>query len=522
MPEKIAPPPSTEGESARYRDLSEIAVSLTSTFDLKAILDAIVDGIIRVTNCERGFVMLHEKDGTFAMFTGRSQGTPWEESSAREISHTVLRRVVETYQPYIAGDVAQIDDLREQRSIIAEKIRSVVVLPLIDREQLIGVIYADSSFVIPVFNEGDRAMLRAFSAQAAVAINRARQHGEILDRGDQLEEQNRQLRAQLGQHVTMSNMVIRNKLMLDLFSKVDKIARGNMSSVLIHGESGTGKELLSRAIHTRGPRHNGPFVGFNAAALTPTLIESSLFGHRKGAFTGADFDKPGYFEVANGGTLFLDEIGDMPLELQTRLLRALQEKEIERMGEEGRPRKVDVNVVAATNKDLLRAVQEGKFRGDLYYRLNAAELFVPPLRERREDILPLAEYFLKKFAAERGQPLPNLSRDARAFLAGHAWPGNVRELENMMEWALAFQDENGLVSADALKSKATSQSSQPPPVTDADGSLRQLMERYEERIVRDALARNDNNVSATAKSLGLSRQMLHEKIKKYGIVTRES
>lgn len=514
----------TEAESRRYRDVLDVAVSLTSTLDIKAILDTIVDGIIRVSGCERGFVILREPAGNFAMFTGRSrEGSPWDQASAQEISHTVVERVIESHATFVGSDVEKIDDLRVQESIVAHKIRSVVCLPLIDKEQLVGVIYADSSFVIAPFDENDRAVLQVFGAQAAVAVARARQHGEILDRGERLEEQNRQLRQQLAQHVTMSGMVIRNKRMLDVFSDVQRIGAADMSSVLIHGESGTGKELLSRAIHEKSPRHNGPFVAVNVAAIAPTLIDSALFGHRRGAFTGAEYDKAGYFEKANGGTLFLDEIGEMSLELQAKLLRALQQKEIERVGDEGHTRSVDVHVVAATNKDLPRAVQQKTFREDLFFRLTAAQVYVPPLRERREDILPLAEYFLKRFAEARNQPAPTLSRDARAFLLGHYWQGNVRELENMMEWAVAFQDQNGVVSGEALQRKADAAAATPAADTgNSDGTLRQLVDRYEERMVRDALTRNDNNVSATAKALGLSRQMLHEKIKKYGIVTRES
>jgi Nif-specific regulatory protein len=494
---------------------------LTSTLELKAILDAIVDGIIRVASCERGFVILRENDGTFAMYTGRSrEGIPWDENSAREISHTVVARVVETHAAFIGLDLSEIDELRKQESILSEHIRSAVCVPLIDQDRMIGVIYADSTFPIPAFSTSDRDVLGAFGAHAAVAITRARAHGEILDRGQELAEQNRQLREELAQQVTMAGMVIRNKGMLDIFSTVERIA--GISSVLIHGESGTGKELLARAIHNRSPRSGGPFVAFNAAALSPTLVESALFGHRKGAFTGADIDKKGYFEVANGGTLFLDEIGDMSMQIQAKLLRALQEKEIERMGEEGHVRKVDVNVVAATNKNLPRMVEESRFRDDLYFRLKVAQLHVPPLRERREDILPLAEFFLKGFADKRNQPMPALSRDARAFLLRHTWPGNVRELKNMMEWAVAFQDEHGVIDDSVLARQLDNSSpADAAPAGESDGSLRQLVERYEERTVRDALAKNDNNVSATAKALGLSRQMLHEKIKKYGIVTRE-
>jgi Nif-specific regulatory protein len=522
MPESTTPSPPAETVSRRYRDLLDVAVSLTSSLDLKAILDAIVDGIIRVTSCERGFVILREKDGTFAMFTGRlREGAPWDKSNALDISHSVMTRVVETHAPFVGTDIEKIDDLRGQASIVSQKIRSAVCLPLIDQEQLIGVIYADSTFVIPPFGDADRSVLEAFGAQAAVAIARARQHGEILDRGEQLEEQNRKLRQELSQHVTMSGMISRNPRMIDVFSIVEKIAPTDMSSVLIHGESGTGKELLARAIHEKSPRRDGPYAAVNCTTLPTGLAESILFGHRKGAFTGADSDKAGYFEIADGGTLFLDEIGDMPLEIQPKLLRALQQREITRVGEEGRVRAVDVHVVAATNRNLPRAVEEGLFRADLFFRLKVAQLHIPPLRERREDILPLAEYFLQRLAEKRKQPAAQLSREARAFLLGNAWPGNVRELENAMEWAFAFQDENGVIAADAFERFFQTPSPAVSPTAGDDGSLRDMMDRFEARMVREALARNDNNVSATARTLGLSRQMLHEKIKKYGIATRE-
>ncbi|HEX6791467.1 MAG TPA: sigma 54-interacting transcriptional regulator [Candidatus Krumholzibacteria bacterium] len=509
-----------EAESRRYRDLLEVAVSLTSTLELKAILDTIVDGIIRVTSCERGFVILREADGTFATFTGRTrEGDDWDERSAREISHSVVARVLDRHEPFVGTDIDKIDELRGQESILEQKIRSAVCLPLIYQDRLIGVIYADSSFVIAPFVETDRDVLRAFGAQAALAIMNAQRHGEILDRGDRLVEQNRKLREQLSHHVTMSGMVIRNKRMLDLFAMVEKLAAADISSVVIHGESGTGKELLARALHELSPRRDGPFAAVNSSNLTSGVAESILFGHCRGAFTGAESDRAGYFEVAHGGTLFLDEIGDMPVDIQPRLLRALQQREITRMGEPGRVRKVDVHIVAATNRDIPRAIAEGNFREDLYYRINVAELHVPPLRERPEDIIPLAEYFLQRLAGQRNQPAPQLSRDARRVLLEKRWDGNVRELENLMEWAIAFRDEHGIIHADALQ-RPSRRVDAAVAADDAVGSLREVMERFEARVIRDALARNDSNVSSTAKALGLSRQMLHEKIKKYGIVTR--
>jgi transcriptional regulator with GAF, ATPase, and Fis domain len=514
------PPGAPEGESRRYRDLLEVAVSLASSLDLKAILDAIVDGIIRVTSCERGFVILRESDGTYSTFTGRTrEGTAWDERGAREISHTIVERVVESHEPFVSTDIDQIDDLREQESILVQKIRSAVCLPLIFQQQLIGVIYADSGYIIPTFGEADRSVLDGFGAQAALAINNARAHGEIRDRGERLQEQNRGLRQQLSQHVNACGMISRNKRMLDVFAVVGKIAPTDISSVLIRGESGTGKELLARAIHEMSPRRDGPFEAVNCSAIPAPLVESILFGHCRGAFTGADFDKPGYFEIANGGTLFLDEIGDMPLEIQPKLLRALQQREITRVGEVGNVRKVDVHVVAATNRDLPHAVEAGAFRADLYYRLKVAQLHIPPLRERREDILPLAEYFLQRLAEKRRQPVARLSREARAFLLGNSWVGNVRELENAMEWGLAFQDEHGVIDAGAFERFFQTGAAGAPPA-DEPASLHEKLDRFEARVIRDALARNGANVSATAKELGISRQQLHLKIKKYDLSAR--
>src|SRR5688572_11552184 len=512
----------SEPESRRYRDLLDVAVSLASTLDLKAILDAIVDGIIRVTSCERGFVILREPSGTFAMYTGRTRdGAAWDEVSAREISHTVVKRVVETHELFVGADIEKIDGLRESESIHAQKIRSAVCLPLIFQDQLIGVIYADSSFVLPAFGDADRSVLQGFAAQAALAIANAQRHGEVRDLGDRLQEQNRKLREQLSHHVNMCGMISRNKRMLDVFAVVEKIAPTDISSVLIQGESGTGKELIARAIHLKSPRRDGPFEAVNCASIPAGLVESILFGHRRGAFTGAEFDKAGHFEAANGGTLFLDEIGEMPLEIQPKLLRALQQREITRVGEAGKPRPIDVHVVAATNIDLPTAVDKGTFRSDLFFRLRVAQLHVPPLRERPEDVLPLAEYFLQVLAEKKGQAVAQLSRDARRFLLGHRWVGNVRELENAMEWALAFQDEHGVIHADAFERLQSRDPGRAPSNDEATGSLREITERYEARVIREALARNDSNVSATAKALSISRQQLHEKIKKYNIVTRE-
>ena len=518
-PAEPIPAPVTTGgiePQRRYDDLLDVAVSLASTLDLKDILDHIVDGIIRVTRCERGFVMLRESDGSFSTFTGRRRDNQdWDEESARATSRSIRDGVVDTREPYIETDLEHVTT----GSIHEQRILAAVCLPLVYKNDLIGVIYADSGRVVPKFVEADRKMLRAFSAQASLAVENARRHGEIKSQRDQLEGQNLMLREQLSRQFAMSGMISKNKRMLEVFETVVKIAPRD-STVLIEGESGTGKDVLARAIHDKSARSGGPFEAQNCANIPATLVESVLFGHRKGAFTGADYDKPGVFEIANGGTLFLDEIGDMPLEIQPKLLRVLENGEVTRLGEEGRVRKVDVRIVAATNQGLKRHMEKGRFRLDLYHRLNVVRVTLPPLRERREDIIPLAEYFLGRFAEEEGQPHPRLSRDAAAMIRDAQWPGNVRELKNAMESAYAFRDDDHLIHSRDLERFFGGGQREPLPDESSAAALEAQVDGFEERVIRRVLAENQNNVTATARALGISRQQLHLKIRKYGISTR--
>jgi len=512
-----APTPTGGAEAQRrYDDLLDVAVSLASTLDLKDILDRIVDGIIRVTRCERAYLKLLEADGSFSTFTGRTRDNlEWEEQSARAISESTVRRVVQTREPFINSDLEHV----AVGSILAEKILAIVCLPLSYKGEVIGVIYADSGHIIPTFGDRDRDVLRAFSAQASMAVENARHHGEIKSQRDQLEGQNLMLREQLSRQFAMSGMISKNKRMLEVFETVEKIAPRD-STVLIEGESGTGKDLLARAIHEKSTRSGGPFEAQNCGTIPATLVESVLFGHRKGAFTGADYDKPGVFEIADGGTLFLDEIGDMPLEIQPNLLRVLENGEVTRLGEEGRVRTVDVRIVAATNQGLKGAMEKGRFREDLYHRLNVVRIPLPPLRERREDIIPLAEYFLGRFAEEEGQPHPRLSRDAAAMIRDAQWPGNVRELKNAMESAYAFRGDDRVIHSRDLERFFGGGQREPLPDESSTGALNIQVDHFEERVIRRVLAENQRNVTATAKALGISRQQLHLKIRKYSIPTR--
>ncbi len=293
-------------------------------------------------------------------------------------------------------------------------------------------------------------------------------------------------------------------------------AQTTQATVLLTGETGTGKEVLARAIHTGSPRARRPFVALNCAAFPETLLESELFGHARGAFTGAERAKDGLFVSADGGSLFLDEVGETSLSFQVKLLRALQEREIRPLGG-NRTRRVDVRVIAATNRALPREVERGSFRADLYYRLAVFPIRVPPLRERRGDVLPLARHFLAVHGEREGKPGCRLADDAASWLAAHPWPGNVRELENEMQRVLALSERGQEIPAARL-SLGVSELAEPAQAALAEGEpLRATLARFEGWVLRRALARHGGRRNATARALGITREGLHKKLKRLGV-----
>jgi two-component system response regulator AtoC len=339
-------------------------------------------------------------------------------------------------------------------------------------------------------------------------------------------------RALAMEHVQRENRFLREEMdrgwgefigqspaMQNLYQLIRQVAPAR-SSIFVVGETGTGKELVARAIHQESGR-TGLFVAINCAAIPAELLESELFGYRKGAFTGADKDRMGRFEVASGGTLFLDEVTEMPLALQAKLLRVLQENCVERLGSH-QPVAVDLRIVAATNRDPQQAVAEGRLRQDLYYRLNVVRVEVPPLRERRDDIPLLAEHFLDKYSRELGRPMPRLDAEALSQLGGYAWPGNIRELENMMERA-AVLSQGDIISPtllpDEVFNPASAQIGVAESVDIPPESL--VMEPHvvqlEKRLIEEALRRTGDNKSAAARLLEISERSLWYKIKKYGV-----
>ncbi len=325
-----------------------------------------------------------------------------------------------------------------------------------------------------------------------------------------LQRENLRLRQQLSKKSDSHKIVYRSQVMERLLTWVARVAETS-SPVLITGETGTGKELVARALHRQSDRCKQPFVAVNCGAITAGLSESELFGHARGGFTGAVQQKAGLFEEAAGGTLFLDEIGELPLELQPKLLRALQEGEIRRIGE-NRPRKVDVRVLAATARDLREAAANGEFRDDLFFRLAVVEIHIPPLRERREDIPLLAEYFASGIAAREGRPAPDIVPAVSEALAGHFWPGNVRELGNFMERTMIFC-RGDVLDLDALPGEMRRQDRS----SQKDFSLKKAALRLEKEYIRKALTATGGNRTQAAKMLEISLRKLLYKIKEYGI-----
>jgi two-component system NtrC family response regulator len=333
--------------------------------------------------------------------------------------------------------------------------------------------------------------------------------GQVRDRLHLLHE-NRELREALRERHRVEGVIGESGVMQEALSLVRRVAPSD-ATVLVRGESGTGKELIAKAIHHASRRAEGPLVRVNCAALPETLLESELFGHEKGAFTGAVATRRGRFEAAHGGSLFLDEIGDLPLHLQVKLLRVLQEREIERVGS-SRPIPVDVRLLAATHRDLERLVREGRFRDDLYYRINVVTVTVPPLRERREDIPLLLEHFLQKFARANARAIRGLTREARDALLRYDYPGNVRELENLVERAVVLTRDDVIGLGDLPLSARASEAESAGETT-----LPAAVEGLERRMIREALGRADGVQTRAADLLGISERVLRYKLRKYGL-----
>ncbi|MDB4979393.1 MAG: Response regulator of zinc sigma-54-dependent two-component system [Myxococcales bacterium] len=524
---------------SRLRRLLRINKRLNSELRLPRLLETIIDTVIELTDAERGFLLLEDDAGELVVKVARNIDQKTLETAEFELSRSIARQAATGGEPIVTIDAAGDARFKEALSVSDLHLRSVLAVPLVIKGRAVGTVYADHRLRKGAFDQDDVKVVLDFAEQAAIAIENARLLAELRRRERQVEALNRRLEVELaarreelsGMKVELRenrealavrydyrNIVGRTPRMLDMFRLLDRVTDTALP-VVIQGESGTGKELVARAIHFNGPRKDRAFVSENCAAIPETLLESTLFGYVRGAFTGAERDARGLFEVADGGTLFLDEIGEMSPAMQGKLLRVLQEGELRRVGAE-RTRKVDVRVVAATNRDLARMVEEGKFRQDLYFRLNVACINLPPLRERREDIPRIIEHFLDKCVAAARSGSADTARKvvepaALARLGAHRWPGNVRELENEITRAYALSGER-ITVADLSPAVAAAGEGVVPSPDDVDNLLlKPRVERLERALLREALGRSGNNQTKAAELLGLSRFGLQKKLKRY-------
>jgi transcriptional regulator with GAF, ATPase, and Fis domain len=409
---------------------------------------------------------------------------------------------------------------------------SLLAVPLIVDERRLGVIEAvrlsgESSFTV-----ADMAKLKQLCDMIAIALENAGRFGEIRALADSLRAQVGALRRELARNDRFSEIIAKSPAMLEMFSLMEAAAAHSIS-VLIEGETGAGKEIVARAIHRTSDRADGPFMALNCAAIPDGLMESLLFGHRKGAFTGALEDRPGLFRDASGGVVFLDEIGDMPLAMQAKLLRAIEEREVTTVGET-RPHKIDVRILSATNRDLQAAIDDGSFRKDLYYRLAVLTIRVPPLRQRREDIPSLAALFLERAATGNRKRIPRLEPEVWELLTNAEWPGNVRQLQNEMERAFALARDGDAISLRHLSpelvsstvrraAEATEQAANGTPMASASPASAKSTSFADElaacarNIIAERLLQHNHNVSRTAASLRISRITLQKKMKEYSL-----
>ena len=415
-------------------------------------------------------------------------------------------------EPVLVHDAAiELDpSLAGDRMIIDSGGRAVMAVPLRFGDRVGGCLYF-SKRRPNWFDASDIEVGGAISAQVVLAI----QHqnlGEERGRARRLEERLETLHSELGERYAFDRIIGRAPGLREVLQRSAKVAPTD-TTVLLTGESGTGKELVARAIHHASVRAHGPFVAVNCAALPDTLLESELFGHERGAFTGADRQRPGRFEQARGGTLFLDEIGELSGAVQAKLLRVLQEREFQRVGGSATLR-ADVRIVAATNRDLEREVASGRFREDLFYRLNVFAVHLPPLRARGDDVVLLADHFVREIGGRMGKGEPGLSRDAREVLLAHTWPGNIRELSNAIERALIVSDGGLLTAAQLAIAQPRPRVTEPAPT---DRGPQQSLADWERQIVTDALRTAKGNKSRAAALLGLTRSQLYTRLKRFDL-----
>jgi Nif-specific regulatory protein len=476
----------------------------------RSLLAEALDVLASELDMRRGTILLLSPDGKELNIEVTGQADTTRRGETRfSISEGIVGRVVQTGLPAIVPQISEeplfID---RQRRSDADQETSYICVPIAIGNQVVGALSIDRPYAAEAPLEED---VRLLSIVAGMIANDVKMRQLITADRQVLEEENTRLRTELEGKFRPENILGNSNAMREVYRAIYQVAPSD-TTVLIRGESGTGKELVAHAVHYASPRASGPFVRVNCAALSEGLLESELFGHEKGAFTGADQTRAGRIEEAEGGTLLLDEIGEFSLAIQVKLLRVLQEREYQRVGS-SITRQANVRIIAATNADLEAAVSAGRFRQDLYYRVNVFSVFLPPLRDRKDDLLLLADHFVEKYNRSMGKDVRRISTPTINMMVAYHWPGNVRELENCIERAVLLSADGVIHGHHLPPSLQTSDASD----TVGEGTLTDRVAMFERDIIVDALKRTDGNMAAAARDLGATPRILRYRVAQLGI-----
>ena len=473
-------------------ELVQFSAELISEENPKQLFQKLLASIVKLTRAEKGFVIILQNEERTMV---ASHNIKTKDKSSLGYSDTIVNKVVQNKKAIIINNALNDQNYSAAKSVIDLRLSSVMCVPLLYRSNLLGVLYLGNDSITGLFTDDDLKLLKIWTAQASLLVHLALELNDV-------KISNQHLRAQL-QSRSSQTIIGSSTSMQDVFKYIKKLAPTDLS-ILVLGETGTGKELIAQELHKQSGRVSAPFISINCGAIPENLLESELFGHKKGAFTGAHADKIGKFEAADGGTIFLDEIAEMPMTLQVKLLRVLQERKIERVGEiEGRA--IDIRVVSATNKMLEDEIRNGNFREDLYYRLNEVSIQLPPLRDRGSDIYEIAKYFLKKYSQQYDSKIEFFSKESIETMQGYYWPGNVRQLESRIKRAV-IMSESDKISVEDLNLKQVDGISLRP--------LELVSEEFKLNYVREALELNNWNKAQTARDLDVDPRTIFRYIEK--------
>ncbi len=493
--------------------LFEISRILDRSLDLREIATPVLQACAEYMDLHFGtLTLLNRQSGEILIETGHGLSPSMQRSVRYKLGEGVTGKVVQTGEPAVIPRTSEDPTFLNKTGRGKQPDTSFICVPIKVGKEVVGALSADRHYDATRNLDDDVRVLSIIASMIAQAVKLRR---EAQEQSERLQQENERLRAELRDRFRPSNIIGNSHEMQIVYDHIAQVAK-SPTSVLIQGETGTGKELVAHAIHYNSDRAGKPFVKAHCAALPENIIESELFGHVKGAFTGAHAERKGRFELAHGGTLFLDEIGDISPATQVKLLRVLQEREFEPVGS-AKTLKVNVRVIVATHRNLAEMVSQGKFREDLYYRLHVFPIYVPPLRKRKADIVLLADFFLEKYARDTGKQVRRLSSAVIDMLMSYHWPGNVRELENVIERAVLVA-EGDVVHPHHLPPTLQTAEASGRPVS---GDLKGMVEAYERDLIRDALKSTRGNIAAAARALSTTQRILGYKVEKLGVTPKE-